>query len=102
LLTHYGSIEIAENFKNQGNEAYGRGRPGYADAIKFYTQALDVECEDKKLNEACYANRAAVNLELRKLDISYSNIVIRRLIDALAETRKLWQGIERLCQMSRS
>ncbi|KAH8556912.1 hypothetical protein BGW37DRAFT_29977 [Umbelopsis sp. PMI_123] len=57
--------EIAENFKNQGNEAYGRGRAGYADAIKFYTQALDVECEDKKLNEACYANRAAVNLELQ-------------------------------------
>lgn len=57
--------EIAENFKNQGNEAYGRGRAGFADAIKFYTQALDVECQDQKLNEACFANRAAVNLELQ-------------------------------------
>jgi hypothetical protein len=67
-LTHYGGTEIAENFKNQGNEAYGRGRVGFADAIKFYTQALEVECQDQKLNEACYANRAAVNLELRKLE----------------------------------
>jgi hypothetical protein len=75
LLTQCDGIEIAENFKNQGNEAYGRGRAGFADAIKFYTQALDVECQDQKLNEACYANRAAVNLELRKLD----NIQIRAM-----------------------
>ncbi|KAJ2959127.1 hypothetical protein NQZ79_g5391 [Umbelopsis isabellina] len=57
--------EIAENFKNQGNECYKKGRIGYQDAIKFYTQALDVDCQDQKLNEACYANRAAVNLELQ-------------------------------------
>ncbi|GAB5591039.1 HSP70/90 co-chaperone [Umbelopsis nana] len=57
--------EIAENFKNQGNECYAKGKIGYADAIRYYTQALDVDCQDKKLNEACYANRAAVNLELQ-------------------------------------
>lgn len=61
--------EIAENFKNQGNECYAKGKIGYADAIRYYTQALDVDCQDKKLNEACYANRAAVNLELRKFTL---------------------------------
>lgn len=69
-VTNSLNIEIAENFKNQGNECYAKGRIGYADAISFYTQALDVDCQDQKLNEACYANRAAVNLELRKFKIT--------------------------------
>ncbi|KAI9254526.1 hypothetical protein BDA99DRAFT_159944 [Phascolomyces articulosus] len=56
--------EIAENFKNQGNDCFKDGKSKYKDAIDYYTRAIDVDCSDSKINEACYANRAAVNLEL--------------------------------------
>ncbi|CDS12173.1 hypothetical protein LRAMOSA04368 [Lichtheimia ramosa] len=56
--------EIAENFKNQGNECFKEGKMKYKDAIDYYTRALDIDCKDQKINEACLANRAAVNLEL--------------------------------------
>ncbi|KAI8146367.1 hypothetical protein BJV82DRAFT_510627 [Fennellomyces sp. T-0311] len=56
--------EIAENFKNQGNDCFKHGKIKYKDAIDFYTRAIDVDCKDNKIMEACYANRAAVNLEL--------------------------------------
>ncbi|CAO3627502.1 unnamed protein product [Cunninghamella echinulata] len=56
--------EIAENFKNQGNNCFKAGKAKYPDAITFYTRAIDTDCSDKKLIEACYANRAACNLEL--------------------------------------
>ncbi|KAI8331901.1 hypothetical protein BC941DRAFT_359789 [Chlamydoabsidia padenii] len=56
--------EIAENFKNQGNDCFKAGKLKYKDAISFYTRAIDTECKDQQIMEACYANRAAVNLEL--------------------------------------
>ncbi|CAO3590867.1 unnamed protein product [Absidia cylindrospora] len=56
--------EIAENFKNQGNDCFKFGKIKYQDAISFYTRAIDTDCNDKKVMEACYANWAAVNLEL--------------------------------------
>ncbi|CAG8446253.1 13567_t:CDS:2 [Acaulospora morrowiae] len=56
--------EIAENFKRQGNECFKEGRTKYQDAISFYTKALETNCSDNKIIEACLANRAAVNLEL--------------------------------------
>ncbi|KAI8069975.1 hypothetical protein BC940DRAFT_236110 [Gongronella butleri] len=56
--------EIAENFKEQGNDCFKAGKARYADAITFYTRAIDTECKDQALIEACYANRAACNLEL--------------------------------------
>ncbi|KAI8381258.1 uncharacterized protein BYT42DRAFT_299116 [Radiomyces spectabilis] len=56
--------EIAENFKNQGNDCFKAGKYKYQDAITFYTRAIDTDCADKKITEACLANRAAVNLEL--------------------------------------
>ncbi|KAK9727872.1 HSP70/90 co-chaperone [Basidiobolus ranarum] len=56
--------EVAENFKNQGNDCFKEGKHKYQDAIKFYTQALETECGDKNLMAICYTNRAAVNLEL--------------------------------------
>ncbi|KAK6507352.1 hypothetical protein TWF481_005789 [Arthrobotrys musiformis] len=56
-------FEIAENFRQQGNEAY---RSKYwRDAIEFYTKALAVGCTVDEINGACYANRAACNLELK-------------------------------------
>jgi tetratricopeptide (TPR) repeat protein len=56
--------EIAENFKNQGNDCFKAGKLKYQDAVSFYTRAIDTDCSDQALMEACYANRAAVNLEL--------------------------------------
>ncbi|PVU88219.1 hypothetical protein BB559_005351 [Furculomyces boomerangus] len=53
--------EIAENFKEQGNDCFKSKR--YADATKYYTQGLDQEFENDKLKEALYLNRAAANLE---------------------------------------
>ncbi|ORY01014.1 hypothetical protein K493DRAFT_98637 [Basidiobolus meristosporus CBS 931.73] len=56
--------EVAENFKNQGNDCFKEGKHKYQDAIKFYTQALETDCGDKELMATCYTNRAAVNLAL--------------------------------------
>ncbi|KAF2773663.1 TPR-like protein [Teratosphaeria nubilosa] len=81
--------EIADNFRNQGNDCVGQKQ--YRDARDFYTQALqalkaprqtpedsesdarvveieDEEVEEKKersIEEACYANRALCNLEMK-------------------------------------
>lgn len=55
--------EVATNFKNQGNECYREKR--YKDAVEFYTKAIDVKCGVKDIDVACYANRAACNLELK-------------------------------------
>lgn len=55
--------EIAANFKVQGNDAYKAKQ--YKTAVQFYTQGLDVECDDDAINTALYANRAACNLELK-------------------------------------
>ncbi|KAK6525529.1 hypothetical protein TWF281_010591 [Arthrobotrys megalospora] len=55
--------EIAENFRQQGNESY---RSKYwKDAIEYYTKALAVGCSVDEIDGACYVNRAACNLELR-------------------------------------
>ncbi|EPS40598.1 hypothetical protein H072_5522 [Dactylellina haptotyla CBS 200.50] len=54
--------EIAQNFREQGNECYGR--KNWKDAVEFYTKALAAGCKVDAINVACYANRAACNLEL--------------------------------------
>ncbi|KAL1915347.1 uncharacterized protein VTP21DRAFT_6805 [Calcarisporiella thermophila] len=55
--------EIAENFKNQGNDCFKTRQ--FQDAIKHYTQGLEAKCSDSALNEQLYVNRAAANLELQ-------------------------------------
>jgi len=55
--------EVAQNFRTQGNESYRTYQ--WIDAVEFYTKALAVKCGVKEIDEACYANRAACNLELR-------------------------------------
>ncbi|KAJ3185662.1 hypothetical protein HDU87_000286 [Geranomyces variabilis] len=57
-------IEIATNFKNQGNEAFQEGKRGFKHAINYYTKGLDQKADDPKLNAILHTNRAAVNLEL--------------------------------------
>ncbi|KAG1715955.1 hypothetical protein ID866_1179 [Astraeus odoratus] len=55
--------EIAQNFKEQGND-YFKGKR-YREAIGFYTQGLDAKPSESALLEALLCNRAACNLELR-------------------------------------
>ncbi|KAF3917420.1 hypothetical protein ABW21_db0206667 [Orbilia brochopaga] len=55
--------EVAENFRQRGNECYQS--KGWRDAAEFYTKALAMNCNVDAINEACYANRAACNLELQ-------------------------------------
>ncbi|CAG8471648.1 11547_t:CDS:2 [Dentiscutata heterogama] len=49
--------EVAENFKNQGNECFKIGKSQYQDAINFYTKALETNCQDNKIIEACLTNQ---------------------------------------------
>ena len=59
--------EIAENFKEQGNDYYKGKR--YREALGFYTQGVDAKPENSKLLEALLCNMAACNLELREFYI---------------------------------
>ena len=80
-LQYEGSkVEVAQNFKEQGNEMVKRQK--WTDAKEFYTKAITVlldksedrwetrknsESEDKQeeqLLEQCYINRAFCHLEL--------------------------------------
>lgn len=54
--------EVAQNFRNQGNDCY-RAK-AWRDAVEYYTKALAVKCGVVEIEEACYVNRAAANLEL--------------------------------------
>lgn len=54
--------EIAQNFKEQGNE-YFKGKR-YREALGFYNQGVDARPTDPKLQETLLLNRAACNLEL--------------------------------------
>jgi hypothetical protein len=56
--------EIAQNFKEQGND-YFKGKR-YREALNFYTQGVDAKPTDPVIQEALLCNRAACNLELSK------------------------------------
>ncbi|RDB20499.1 Tetratricopeptide repeat protein 4 [Hypsizygus marmoreus] len=63
-LAHEGTPdEVAENFKEQGNEYFKGNR--YREALGFYTQGIDAHPTDVVLQEALLCNRAACNLELK-------------------------------------
>ncbi|KAI0660911.1 40S ribosomal protein S7 [Cubamyces menziesii] len=55
--------EIAQNFKEQGND-YFKGKR-YREALGFYTQGVDAKPTDNTILEALLCNRAACNLELQ-------------------------------------
>src|SRR5271170_6233037 len=57
-------LEIATNFKSQGNDAFREKR--YRDALEFYSKGLAAKSGDAELEGTLLLNRAAVNLELRK------------------------------------
>jgi len=56
--------ERADAFKDVGNDFYKAGKERYNDAIYYYSKALNVKCNDMRLNSAILSNRAACNLEL--------------------------------------
>jgi tetratricopeptide (TPR) repeat protein len=60
---HTDRKEVAQNFKEQGNE-YFKGKR-YREALGFYTQGVEAKPDDGRLREALLLNRAACNLELR-------------------------------------
>src|SRR6266404_3789808 len=70
--------EVAQNFKEQGNE-YFRGNR-YREALGFYTQGVDAKPENEQLREALLLNRAACNLELRLCLFSTSAIYVLFLL----------------------
>lgn len=55
--------EVAENFKNQGNELYKVKR--YKDAREIYNKGIEIKCDSNKINESLFSNRAACELELK-------------------------------------
>lgn len=68
-------VEVAENFKNQGNDCFKQGKKFYKDALLFYTNGLEVFCKDDKLNETLYVNRAACNLHFGKDDGIFQSLM---------------------------
>ena len=63
--------EVAAQFKSQADEYFGCKR--YREALGFYTQAIDANPDDEKLQETLYANRAACNLELHNYGATLSD-----------------------------
>lgn len=55
--------EIAENFKNQGNDQFKIKQ--YKNAIEYYNKAIAVDLDDKSFMATLHSNRAACNMELK-------------------------------------
>ncbi|CCE65497.1 hypothetical protein TPHA_0L01420 [Tetrapisispora phaffii CBS 4417] len=55
--------EIAENFKKQGNEAYKLKQ--YRNARVLYERGIEVNCNNDKINELLFVNKAACELEMK-------------------------------------
>lgn len=57
--------EIAENFKEQGNQFFKRGKEGFKLAGHWYNKAIETEgVDNKELLSQLYSNRAACLLGL--------------------------------------
>ncbi|AAS54223.1 AGL268Cp [Eremothecium gossypii ATCC 10895] len=70
--------EVAENFKNQGNDLYKVKR--FRDARVMYNKGIEVKCDDAGISELLLLNRAACELELKNY---------RRCINDCREALKL-------------
>jgi hypothetical protein len=90
-------VEIAVNFKDQGNE-YFKGRR-FREAVGFYTQGIDAKPTDPAVREALLINRAACNLELRASPIPQTK---KKFSKPLIITRKLRLSPARLLRGSDS
>ncbi|EEB06856.1 HSP chaperone complex subunit [Schizosaccharomyces japonicus yFS275] len=52
--------EIAQNFREHGNECFKQKQ--YKEAIEYYTKAIAQKCGHTDIEIACYSNRAGCNL----------------------------------------
>ncbi|KAI9501675.1 HSP70/90 co-chaperone [Coemansia spiralis] len=55
--------EMATNLKEEGNLCFKRGK--YAEAVSYYTNALEYDHDSRSLQVLLLTNRAAANLELQ-------------------------------------
>ncbi|KAF3942346.1 hypothetical protein ABW19_dt0208632 [Dactylella cylindrospora] len=85
--------EVADNFKQQGNECF-RAK-NWKDAVEFYTKGLAVKCGVKEIDEACYANRAACNLELQ--NYRRTNLDCAEALKLNPKNVKAWYRSGRAC-----
>ncbi|PVU94438.1 hypothetical protein BB561_002538 [Smittium simulii] len=84
--------EIAENFKDQGNECFKS--KDFSNAAKFYSQGLEQQISDSKLIESLLLNRAAANLEIRNY---------RKVISDCSQTLKInTQSVKALYRASKA
>ena len=77
--------EIAQNFKEQGNDYFIGKR--FREAVGFYTQGVDAKPGDMGLRIALLMNRAACNNELSTFRIYASHLVSLSI-----SPRELWSS----------
>ncbi|PRT53990.1 Hsp70/Hsp90 co-chaperone CNS1 [Wickerhamiella sorbophila] len=78
--------EIAQNFRNQGNDCFKLKQ--YKDAIAFYTKALDQSCRVDEIELACLGNRAQANLELKNFRRAINDCT--KVLDRDPKNVKAW------------
>jgi len=100
--------EVATTLRLSGNECFRRGKRGYEDAYKFYTQAIEVGSEegaaqDPALDAAkalAYTNRALVQLARGNNGYALQDcLAALRLNPALAKAH--WHAARALLEMGR-
>ena len=67
--------EIAQNFKEQGND-YFKGKR-HREALAFYSQGIDAKPTNPAVLEALLCNRAACNLELSEAILHHTCLSLR-------------------------
>lgn len=78
--------EIAQNFRNQGNDCFKLKQ--YKDAIAFYTKALDQNCKVDEIELACLGNRAQANMELKNYRRAINDCT--KVLDRNPKNVKAW------------
>ena len=68
--------EIAKVCLEEGNKEYRQGEAN--NAINSYTEGLQVNCKDKRLNAKLYSNRATAHFRLGNNFISKHKSVVQR------------------------
>ena len=69
-------LEIAKAFLEEGNKEYRQGEAN--NAINSYTEGLQVNCKDKRLNAKLYSNRATAHFRLGNNFICKHKSVVQR------------------------
>mmetsp|Transcript_19887 Transcript_19887/g.42489 ORF Transcript_19887/g.42489 Transcript_19887/m.42489 type:complete len:389 (-) Transcript_19887:189-1355(-) len=62
--------QMAEHFKNLGNEAFrsSTNKVSSQNALMAYTKGLEMDCKDNVLNAVLHSNRAAVSMRIKQND----------------------------------